>query len=115
MTHASGATVAIDAHAVTSIMEMGEGFSRVWTGEDSFEFPGTVAQISALLSDPPAVAVRFVEIDGEFFNPAKVYRVTPVHGQDGRSAIYDVTSSGFPVFVDCPAADVIAKLEGRAL
>ena len=122
MTHRDGTNLAIDAHRVTDIVEMPDGFVRGWPGEEhSYEIPGTVAQISALLSDPPAVAVRFVKIGNLYVNPARVAFVEPDEHDESDSLInFSATVDpeepyGDYVFGAGLAADVIAKLEGRAL
>ena len=111
LTHRDGTSLAIDAHAVTNIVGMSDGLVRVWTGEDSYEIPGTVAELAALLSDPPAGAVRFLRLGDHFINPALVASVCDFNGGACGLLIHGREAE---IFVAGAAADVAAKLEGRA-
>lgn len=113
---ASGTVVAIDAHRVKSISELPDGMLRIWDADEtSIDVPGTITGVSALLSDPPAGAVRFVAFGDRFINPDRVAWVQGLDDGPTRVWFSGKDRDDDYVAVLLPAADVIAKLEGRAL
>lgn len=112
LTTTDGLVAAVDAHRVHEIVQC-DGFVRVYrTDTESFvDVPGTVAELCAMLSDPPAGAVRFLRLGDHFINPALVASVCDFNG--GACGLL-IHSREAEIFVPGAAADVAAKLEGRA-
>mgnify|MGYP000974517464 CR=1 FL=1 len=112
LTTTDGLVAAVDAHRVHEIVQC-DGFVRVYrTDTESFvDVPGTVAELCAMLSDPPAGAVRFVDCGMISVNAAAVVAI-----EDGSAEYAALTLRGRknPVYVRGSRRDVIAKLEGRA-
>lgn len=121
LTLREGTRIALDAHRVTSVVELPDGLVRIFVDNrgEYFDVPGTLEQLSTLLSDPP---VRLVQFGAKYVNPARVAWVCADPDETEGSQVWfsaksddkvSLRGSDF-ISVDCPLAEVVAKLEGRA-